>query len=65
MGVHVQVGNKLHGQRFKLQESLRRLQECMNLLEKEHSWHYHASQLSDPMQHHQAVVQVRPYCLGT
>lgn len=48
----------LHGQRFKLQESLRKLQDCMNLLEKERAWEEHVSELSDLVQRHQAVVQV-------
>ena len=54
----MQVLNKLHGQRFKLEESLKKLQECMNLLEKEHAWQDHVDELSLPMQQHQAVVQV-------
>ena len=55
---YTQVLNKLHGQRFKLEESLKKLQECMNLLEKEHAWQDHVDELSLPMQQHQAVVQV-------
>ncbi len=31
----IQVGNKLHGQRFRLTESVKKLQDCMNNLEKE------------------------------
>ena len=57
--VLVQVGNMLHGQRFKLQESLRKLQVCMNLLEKERIWEEHVNELSGLMQQHQAVVQVK------
>lgn len=55
---YMQVLNKLHGQRFKLEESLKKLQDSMNLLEKEHAWQNHADELSVPMQQHQAVVQV-------
>lgn len=53
--------NKVHGQRFKLQESLKKLQDCMNLLEKEHAWQGHVDELSVPMQQHQAVVQVHAH----
>lgn len=55
---YMQVLNKLHGQRFKLEESLRKLQDSMNMLEKEHAWQDHVDELSLPMQQHQAVVQV-------
>lgn len=56
--MYMQVLNKVHGQRFKLQESLKKLQDCMNLLEKEHAWQNHVDELSSPVQQHQAVVQV-------
>ncbi|KAL3152107.1 hypothetical protein ABBQ32_001211 [Trebouxia sp. C0010 RCD-2024] len=52
-----EVLNKVHRQRFKLQESLKKLQDCMNLLEKEHVWQSHVDELSSPVQQHQAVVQ--------
>ena len=55
---YMQVLNKLHGLRFKLEESLKKLQESMNLLEKAHAWQNHVDELSAPMQQHQAVVQV-------
>lgn len=54
----IQVLNKLHGQRFKLEQSLKQLQDSMNLLEKEHAWQNHIDELNIPMQQHQAVVQV-------
>lgn len=56
--MYTQVLNKVHRQRFKLQESLKKLQDCMNLLEKEHVWQSHVDELSSPVQQHQAVVQV-------
>lgn len=55
---YIQVLNKLHGQRFKLEQSLKKLQDSMNLLEKEHAWQNHVDELNVPMQQHQAVVQV-------
>lgn len=55
---YIQVLNKLHGQRFKLEQSLRKLQDSMNLLEKEHAWQNHVDELNAPMQQHQAMVQV-------
>ena len=54
---YMQVLNKLHGQRFKLEQSLKKLQECMNVLEKERAWQGHADELSLPLQRHQAVVR--------
>ena len=59
--MNLQVSNKLHGQRFKLQETLSKLQDCMNLLEKEHAWEQHAVDLSGPLEQHQTNVQVTAY----
>ena len=54
----LQVGNKLHGCRFKLQESAKKLQECMNSLEKEHAWQDHTAQLTSLLELHQTAIQV-------
>ena len=58
----MQVGNKLHGQRFKLQEGLKKLQDCMNLLEKEHAWQDHVEDLKDLVQQQRGVLQVWHTC---
>ncbi|KAL0040884.1 hypothetical protein WJX79_008605 [Trebouxia sp. C0005] len=52
-----EVGNKLHGCRFKLQESTKKLQECMNSLEAEHAWQDHTAQLTSLLELHQTVIQ--------
>ena len=54
----LQVGNKLHGCRFKLQESAKKLHECMNSLEKEHAWQDHTAQLTSLLELHQTAIQV-------
>ncbi len=54
----LQVGNKLHGCHFKLQESAKKLQECMNSLEKEHAWQDHTAQLTSLLELHQTAIQV-------
>ena len=58
LAIYMQVLNKVVGQRFELQESLKKLQDCINLLEKEHAWHSHVEELTVSVQQHQAVVQV-------
>ncbi|DBB04235.1 TPA: hypothetical protein ACH3X1_013259 [Trebouxia sp. C0004] len=52
-----EVCNKLHGCRFKLQESAKKLQECMNSLEKEHAWQDHYAQLTSLLELHQTAIQ--------
>ena len=54
----LQVSNKLHGCRFKLQESAKKLQECMNGLEKEHAWQDHTAQLTGLLELHETAIQV-------
>ena len=54
----LQVSNKLHGCRFKLQESAKKLQECMNGLEKEHAWQDHTAQLTGLLELHATAIQV-------
>ena len=48
----------LHGHRFKLQRSAKKLQECMNNLEKEHAWQSYTTELSGHLDQHQALIQV-------
>ena len=54
----LQVSNMLDGHRFKLQNSAKKLQECMNNLEKEHAWQGYNTELSSRLEQHQALIQV-------
>ena len=56
----LQVSNKLHGWRFKVQESSRKVQECMNGLEKEHAWQEHTAHLTTLLHCHITALQVTP-----
>jgi len=53
----VQVANKLHGQRFRLQECVTKVQECMNSLEKEHAWEDHTTHLASLLDQMRTLVQ--------
>lgn len=53
----MQVANKLHGQRFRLQECVTKVQECMNSLEKEHAWEDHTTHLASLLDHMRTLVQ--------
>jgi len=53
----VQVANKLHGQRFRLQECVTKVQESMNSLEKEHAWEDHTTQLASLLDRMRTLVQ--------
>lgn len=58
----LQVSNKLHGWRFKVQESSRKVQECMNGLEKEHAWQDHTAHLTTLLHCHLTALQVTCTC---
>ena len=62
--VRLQVSNKLLGYRFKLQESGQKLQDCMNSLEKGHTWQEHTAQLTSLLDLHQTVIKVNLGPLG-
>ncbi|DBA81849.1 TPA: hypothetical protein ACH3X1_007568 [Trebouxia sp. C0004] len=52
-----EVANKLHGQRFRLQECVTKVQECMNSLEQEHAWEDHTTHLASLLDQMRALVQ--------
>ncbi len=52
-----QVANKLHSQRFRLQECVTKVQECMNSLEKEHAWEDHTTHLASLLDQMRTLVQ--------